>query len=461
MGVRVVADRDTTQVDEHTLLGGSPRRVLRLSALGHAAWADLRGGAVRSPAAAVLARRLTDAGLAHPRPGPAAGVLDVTVVIPVRDRPLLLDRCLNSLGARFPVVVVDDGSSNPAAVETVARRHGATLVTRPVSGGAAAARNTGLVQIDSEFVAFLDSDCSPPPDWIPQLSGHFADPLVAAVAPRIIAAQEDRRRYLSACGRLDLGPREGRVRPNTRVAYVPTAALIVRRSALFAVARNGEVFDPALRYGEDVDLVWRLDAAGWRVRYDPAVTVGHEESASWRDRLGRRFRYGTSAAPLAQRHPTALSPVVLRPWPMLAVIGLLGRRPLVAGAGIVASTVTTRRGIRRADLDLQTARATAASVAVSWLGVGRYATQFAAPVVAFAAVTRGSDRPSRRRSRRAAAVSLLLAPPLAAWLGQRPSVGPVRFVAGRVADDMAYGAGVYAGCLASRTLIPLRPEVSR
>ena len=54
---------------------------------------------------------------------------------------------------------------------------------------------------------------------------------------------------------------------------MPTAALVVRR----AVLEDG--LDTALRYGEDVDLVWRLHDAGWRVRYDPAVVVGTHQGA--------------------------------------------------------------------------------------------------------------------------------------------------------------------------------------
>ena len=62
-------------------------------------------------------------------------------------------------------------------------------------------------------------------------------------------------------------------RPLTRVAYVPTAALVVRRAAL------GGGFDETMRYGEDVDLVWRLVEAGHRVRYEPAVQVAHTAPA--------------------------------------------------------------------------------------------------------------------------------------------------------------------------------------
>ena len=88
------------------------------------ALAELRTGPVRSAAAGRLARKLTDAGLAHPRPPELTARPDVTVLIPVRDRPVLLDRCLAALGRSYPVVVVDDGSCDPAAVAAVAAAHG-------------------------------------------------------------------------------------------------------------------------------------------------------------------------------------------------------------------------------------------------------------------------------------------------------------------------------------------------
>ncbi len=82
------------------LLGGSPYRLLRLSPAAAAmvgAW--WHGTPVPDrPAARVLARRLLDAGLAHPIPveGPDPG--QVTVVIPVRDRVAELTRCLAGIG---------------------------------------------------------------------------------------------------------------------------------------------------------------------------------------------------------------------------------------------------------------------------------------------------------------------------------------------------------------------------
>ncbi len=274
-GFGIALDPGSKQLDGSTFFGGSPARVLRLTGAGQRALAELRDGPVRSTAAGTLARRLTDAGLAHPRPPVLAGPPDVTVLIPVRDRPQLLDRCLTALGRRYPVLVVDDGSADPAAIATVVAGHGATLLRRAANGGPAAARNTGLAGVTSELVALCDSDCVPEAGWIERLAAHLADPAVAVAAPRIRPVPGGRSwadRYSAAGSSLDMGGQEGRVAPGTRLSYVPTAALLARRAALLAVAAP-EVFDPELRLGEDVDLVWRLHAAGWRIRYEPAAVV--------------------------------------------------------------------------------------------------------------------------------------------------------------------------------------------
>jgi mycofactocin system glycosyltransferase len=462
-GFRLAVDADTKLLDESTLFGGSPARVMRLSAAGRTAWTELQDGPIASPAAGVLGRRLSDAGLAHPEPPPLTGTPDVTVIVPVRDRAEMLDRCLTSLGHAHPVLVVDDGSADAAATAEVVAEHAARLLRRPASGGPAAARNSGLGAVTSELVAFVDSDCVVEPRWVERLVAHFADPLVAAVAPRVFAvtAPTWAGRHSAAGGGLDLGDRAARVVPGTRVSFVPTAALVVRRSALPDVLRDNNIFDPDLRYGEDVDLVWRLHEAGWRVRYDPAVRVRHHEPAAWPDLLTRRFHYGTSAGPLARRHPSSMAPLVLQPWPTVTVAALLARRPVLAGLAFAASVIALRRTVRRAGLPpTGIVGAMATGVHQTWLGLGRYGTQFAGPLLLAGLLAPGGSTPVRRWGRRAAVASLLLGRPLTTWMAGQPTLDPVRFVLGQVADDVAYGAGVWAGSLRARTGIPLRPAVS-
>jgi hypothetical protein len=240
-----------------------------------------------------------------------------------------------------------------------------------------------------------------------------------------------------------MGAEEGLVEPGGRVPYVPTAALVVRREAL------QRPFDPALRYGEDVDLVWRLHDAGWRVRYVPQVTVEHEEPSTWSGLLRRRFRYGTSAAPLSRRHPGRLSHLVMGPWPAAAAaLALAGRpRATLAMTSVHASDVSLRlrkSGVRPARASLWAA----AGVGHTVVGVGHAATMFAAPALLAALVPRATRR---------SALALLVAAPLAAWARARPPLDPLRWTVASIADDIAYGAGVWCGCASDRSIAPLRP----
>lgn len=395
-------------------------RMLTLGPQGLEALADVQLG----KGSRAFARRLVQAGAAHPRP-PAHPTRDVTVVIPVRDRTSALARCLAVLDRGNDVLVVDDGSANPLRVEAVCREFAARYVRRP-NGGPAAARNTALSLVDKDFVAFLDSDCVAPEGWLERLRGHFEDPSVVAVAPRVAGGPRSP---------LDLGSRPATVQPGGEVAYVPTAALIVRRSAL-------PRFDESLRYGEDVDLVWRLIDAGGVVRYDPSVVVEHEEPDRLSQRLARRFRYGTSAAALGERHPDRLAHLVLPPWPTAVLALLLGRRPLAA---LTVAVVATRRLDAKVHDPRSSAWLVARSVEGTALGVGR-ALSLLGPLAWLAA----------RNDRRVTA--LLVAPYLREWAERRPGADPLTYTATALLDQAAYGTGVLAGCVTHRTVVPIAPR---
>jgi len=87
------------------------------------------------------------------------------------------------------------------------------------------------------------------------------------------------------------------------------------------------------------------------------------------------------------------------------------------------------------------------------MGIGRAATMLALPgLVGLAA--------SGRRGRRSA-LALVLVPPVVDWVRRRPDLDLVRWVAASVADDVAYGAGVWTGSLRARSAAALLPTVVR
>lgn len=447
----IALDRGTRRYDDgRVLVGGHPRRVLRLSGSGAAAVDALEAGEATTAAVRALGRQLIDAGLAHPEPTRPAIRSGVTVVIPVRDRADELDRCLSALDPRVTVLVVDDGSADPGALIAVCARHGVSLLRRRRSGGPAAARNAALEWIDSELVAFLDSDCVAPAGWVDGLTGYFEDPQVAAVAPRVrsLVGRGFVGRYAAARSPLDMGEQPCAVTPGNVVSYVPTAALVVRREAL------GEGFDSALRYGEDVDLVWRLCDEGWRVRYAPEVEVDHEDPADWRTLLRRRVAYGGSAGPLAERHGDRLAPLVLQPAPTAIAVLLLARRPVAAAALAVARSGWMAYRLRSSGVPLRWASVwTAQSVARTLDGFARTATIFAAPL--FLA---GMLRPSRLR---APLVLLAVGSGGASWWreGRPYGLDPLRWLAATWIDDAAYGAGVWSGAIRARAPQAVLPSV--
>jgi mycofactocin system glycosyltransferase len=507
------------------LLGGEPFRLLRLTPDGVRALDGLLGDGpppARAGSAGALASRLVNAGVLHPvaRPRPV-GEGEVDVVVPVRDDAGRLARLLHALRPSFAgrILVVDDGSSSgPAArIAQAASRLGAELLRRSVSAGPAAARNAAGADRDgqagaSPLVAFVDSDVVPPAGWLEGLVGHLDRPGVGAVAPRVRAAPNPAgagwlagglAAYESIRSPLDMGDTPAGVGAHRRVSYVPAAAVVCRRDALDEVGW----FDPSLRVGEDVDLVRRLEAAGWAVRYEPAVTVWHDTRSGPLAFARQRFRYGTSAAGLERRHRGTVAPFEGSWWSLLGTAAALAarwrtasrvwdarvpKRPesrankragaAIALCGVVATAVPARSlsrklarsGVpspgRTALMLIRTAeRSNASGLAAALRRVWWPPALLAAlllrrcrrPIVAALAAAElshglGRSRVASRRlpdhsSRRSAGDE----PDPAGWRRL-----PVVFVLGLV-DDIAYGAGVWFGCVQGRSLRAVLPGLRR
>jgi hypothetical protein len=273
----------------------------------------------------------------------------------------------------------------------------------------------------------------------------MAAPRIVALAPSggLLGAFET---HHSA---LDMGPREGLVRPGTAIPYVPSAALVARAEAL------GEGFDAGLPVGEDVDLVWRLHDAGWQVRYVPAVAVAHDHRVRPRQWFARRVAYDRSVGPLSRRHPGRLPAVSLSRMGAAFWVATLTGHPLAA-AGMAAFGVEALRRRLRARVP-RAGRAAARLVVSGHATEGRFlARAFAAPwLPLLLALSALRPRLARRPWLLIAAASLW------EWADERHEPTPLHYAAPRAAADLARCLGIWAAAWRARSPAPLLPELRR
>jgi histidinol-phosphate phosphatase family protein len=177
--------------------------------------------------------------------------VSAAIVVPSAGRPSLGALLAALAGAEERIVVVDDrrDASAPLAVRAGVR------VVRGPARGPAAARNAGWRACAADWVAFLDDDVVPEPDWLSALEADLAAaaPDVAGVRGRVVVPLPRDRRPTD-------WERNTKALETARWA---TADLAYRRAVLAALGGFDERFPRA--YREDADLALRATAAGWRI----------------------------------------------------------------------------------------------------------------------------------------------------------------------------------------------------
>jgi mycofactocin system glycosyltransferase len=457
-------------LDDTTLAGGAPYRVITLTRRGADLVHEVLAGPVRQPAVpepavTELLSRLEAAGLLRAPTPPAADHAGVTLVIPARSAPQPLRELLLLLPPDLPVVIVDDGSPVPLS-GLDSERPQLQVLRHNRSRGPAAARNAGAALVRTPWIAFLDADTLPDANWIAAMMGHLSGATggndsdrVVLAAPRIYplpgsgpAAWFEER----VCA-LDLGGTPADVGVGKPVSYVPSAALLVDADAFRRVGG----FDESMTVGEDVDLVWRLAQFG-RIRYLPDVRVGHRPRGSLLAALDRRRVYGASAADLGRRHPGALRHVDVSVWSFAPwLVGVLVH-PLLGVAAAAGTAAIAPWGMPT--LSAQHARTLAAQGHLRAGGaLGRWLIRPMLPATIVVCLL--SPRIGRRLLATAAAgLGYLVALDVrSARLSADSPRTAIRLaaesLAARTMDDVAYSIGVWQGVFARRTLEPVLPKV--
>lgn len=273
----------------------------------------------------------------------------VSVVVPVRDGAETIAAQLDALTRQghpepFEIIVADNGSSDDT--RAIASRYpGVRVVDASARRGPNHARNVGARHATGALILTCDADDIAPPGWVTAMADALADADLVG-------------------GRLDyltLNPEHGaRAAANAefsgRLGFLPSAAgasFGIRASALWALGG----WDEALQGGgDDTDLCWRAQLAGYRFAWveEPAMQYRLRRGtgavvrqayagARWLPTIVRRFRrQGMPLRPLIMKAVRFSGYLVVMAVPALVVprIRVEWMRRAALGAGLV-------RGLRR------------------------------------------------------------------------------------------------------------------
>ncbi|MBI4482053.1 MAG: glycosyltransferase, partial [Acidobacteria bacterium] len=232
-------------------------------------------------------------------------VAPISVVIPVYNAERTLERCLEALltGDCLPaeIVLVDNRSSDEGP-EIMGRYAADSRVRIRVEfepeQGSAAARNRGWRVATQPWVAFLDADCIPDPDWLRALRDRLGSNGTALAGDIRARAPHSLVEKLLAITTTQPS-RETVYRSFTLIrGGMPTGNFALPRQMLEELGG----LDNGFLIGHDHDLCARLYRAGYRIRFLREAVVRHQNRATWRGMLRQSWGYGEAHAHLLRVH---------------------------------------------------------------------------------------------------------------------------------------------------------------
>lgn len=198
-----------------------------------------------------------------------------------------LESLARQTAAPWRVIVVDNASDDSSLDGLEERFPSVELVRSQENLGFAAGNNLAIrMSDDCDFVALLNPDAFPEPDWLATLlraaadhpeCGFFCSRLILAGDAGTLDGTGDQYHVSGLAWRRDQGAPASVEREEGETFSACAAAALYRRDALLAVGGFDESF---FCYYEDTDLAFRLRLAGHRCLYVPAAVARHVGSAT-------------------------------------------------------------------------------------------------------------------------------------------------------------------------------------
>lgn len=232
---------------------------------------------------------------------PLARYPRVSVVVATYNADRTLKPCLESLlQLRYPdyeVILVDDGSTDTTP-QLAAQFPAVRYLRHAENRGLSVARNTGIAAATGEIIAFTDADCRADEDWLYYLVGTLLEgEFAGAGGPNLLPPEDS---PVAAAVMVSPGGPAHVMLDDRHAEHIPGCNMAFWRDALLAVGGFDPLFTQA---GDDVDLCWRLQQAGYQIGFSPGAFVWHYRRSTIGAYLRQQKGYGAAEALLALKHP--------------------------------------------------------------------------------------------------------------------------------------------------------------
>lgn len=220
--------------------------------------------------------------------------MTVSIIIVTWNSAKYLPRCLEALTcqtfANYETIVVDNGSMDDGVSNLEENWPMLSLRVERLSKnfGFAAANNLGAHLARGKWLALLNADAFPEPDWLENLLqatqdfpaySCFSSRQVQAQKPELLDGTGDSYHVSGVAWRRNINYPANQFGLNAEEIFTPcAAAALYLREAFLNVSGFDEDF---FSYFEDVDVGFRLRLRGYRALYVPGATVFHVGSASF------------------------------------------------------------------------------------------------------------------------------------------------------------------------------------
>jgi GT2 family glycosyltransferase len=212
-------------------------------------------------------------------------------VIPNWNGLRFLQTCLDSLARQtYPnieIIITDNASSDGSQTFIRENYPSVRLVELPTNRGFTGACNAGMAAAQGSYIALLNNDTEVDPKWVEAIVDVFErHPEVGSVASKMLLF--DKRDHIHTTG--DYFTLDGRA--GNRGVWQKDEGQYEREEYVFSACGGSAAYrrlmldqigmldDDFFFSGEDVDLGWRAQLAGWRCLYTPCAIVYHHLSAT-------------------------------------------------------------------------------------------------------------------------------------------------------------------------------------